>query len=88
MWSNKIHNSGVIIISWILPTGLNIEHTSMYITRTTETRLVELWGELLKKKQPITIHSRTEQRDLPRDLLQEILIEDANKTPSDASKSS
>ena len=49
MWSNKIHNSGVIIISWILAIGLHFKHTPMYMTCTTETRLVELWDKPLKK---------------------------------------
>ena len=68
IWSDKIHNSGEWIITWILPIGLNIEHTSMYMAQTTETRLVELWGEQLKNKRKTTIERKIEEMNLPQDV--------------------
>lgn len=47
MWSDKIHNSGARCITWITPSGLVFEHTGLFLARTPEIRLVELWGKQL-----------------------------------------
>ena len=67
MWSDKIHNSGVQIISWITPMGLNFKHKPMYMARMTDNRLIELWGEILKKRQVTKIYKKEEHLDLPQD---------------------
>ena len=67
MWSDKIHNRGVRIMPWILLTGLNFEHAPMYMARTSEVALMELWSKPLKKKRKTTIEQRLEHRDLQQD---------------------
>jgi hypothetical protein len=44
MWSDKTHHSGLLFHSWILPCGLNFEHTGLYLARLTESALVKLFG--------------------------------------------
>ena len=67
MWINKMHSNGVRIISWIFPVWLNFKHTPMYMARTTETQLVELWGKPLKQKQETIIYQKQGQLNLPQD---------------------
>ena len=44
LFSDKVKSSGARVITWALPTGLVIEHTGLFLGRTPEIRLVELWG--------------------------------------------
>jgi len=48
-WNDKVHHSGVLMHAWILPYGLNFEHTALYLGRLTEGALVKLWGSKFKK---------------------------------------
>ena len=45
---NKVHNSAVKCISWIIPKGLSLEHTKLFLTQVSEKLLVQLWGPGLK----------------------------------------
>jgi hypothetical protein len=51
-WSDKVHHSGVRCISWSTPQGMSFEHTSLFLARCTEKRLVQLWAERLRKCPP------------------------------------
>jgi hypothetical protein len=44
MWNDKTHHDGVLVHAWIIPYGLSVEHTPLYLGRVTEQALVELWG--------------------------------------------
>jgi hypothetical protein len=49
MYSDKSHHSALRVLSWILPCGLNFEHTWLFLGRATEPALVSLWGSLVSK---------------------------------------
>ena len=49
MWSDKVHHGGVLEHSWILPCGLNVEHTPIFCARLTEGALVKEWGSGAKQ---------------------------------------
>lgn len=44
MWNDKTNHNGVLFHAWIMPYGLSVEHTPLYLGRVTEQALVELWG--------------------------------------------
>jgi len=44
-FSDKTSHFSFRIISWSLPNGLCVEHTSPYYARSSEQSLVELWGK-------------------------------------------
>ena len=44
MFSEKSDGSAGRVISWILPCGLNVYNTGLYLGRVSEERLVELHG--------------------------------------------
>jgi hypothetical protein len=44
MYSDKVDNSGGLLMTWSAPTGLVFEHTGLYFARCPEARAVELWG--------------------------------------------
>ena len=46
--SNKTEHSSGRWFCCITSSGLNFEHTLMYLARTTENRLVKLWGRVLE----------------------------------------
>ena len=43
-YSDKVGHAAVRGLTWTLPYGLNSEHTSLFMGRTTEGSLVLLWG--------------------------------------------
>lgn len=47
-YSDKVHHSALRQISWSTPTGLNFEHTDLFLGRVSEKKLVELWGPRLQ----------------------------------------
>lgn len=43
-WADKIYSSSRRGISWIIVTGLSIQHTPLFLARTQEICMVKLWG--------------------------------------------
>jgi hypothetical protein len=48
-YSDEVHHGGVLMHEWILPCGLSVEHTPLYLARLSESALVRLWGCSTKK---------------------------------------
>ena len=47
-YSDKVHASAVLCISWSTPMGLSFEHTILFLGKASKKRLVELCGTRLK----------------------------------------
>ena len=47
---NKLHHSSIRILTWLLPCGLNFEHTNGFFARVTEKRLNNIWGKFGRLK--------------------------------------
>ena len=50
MCCDKVHHAGVLCHNWILPYGLTVEHTPLYLGRLSEPALVKLWGSSTKRE--------------------------------------
>ena len=48
-WSDKVHHAGFLFHAWIIPCGLNFEHTGLYLARLTESALVKLYGTITRR---------------------------------------
>jgi hypothetical protein len=44
VWSDKVHHPAGRLITWSAPSGLNVEHTPLFMARATESAIVALWG--------------------------------------------
>lgn len=48
LFNDKTKHPGLLFHAWILPCGLNFEHTGLYLARVTESALVKLYASISK----------------------------------------